>query len=373
MPDPTEHPQFPETQGQPASDGAVPPAPSGAVPPMPADAATASAGTVPPTSAAAPPGPKPADAETPAPVTWQYVEPVAPVVANPARERRRLSVIVGVGAAFVLLALVSAVALSAPNRPSVTLTAGTSTSQTATPTPTPRPGIGSQACQDMLSNLASRLNVSVQTLQQAITGAAGDTIDQLVQQGKLTQDQANRLKSALSNDTSPCAYGRFGFGLGPLGGDRPFAGGPGTAGPGIGLGPLRGDAATILDAAAKALKLDTQTLLSSLRQGQDLKTIAQKQGVAYSTVTSAITSAVKTQLDVLVAKGTITATQETAILDRLNQQLANGQLGFGFGLRGMPGVFGEGPMMHGGFGWRGGAQPGAPTPTPTPVTPSSQG
>ncbi len=340
MPDPTEHPHLPETQGQPAPDGAVPP--------------------------------------TPGPVTWQYTEPVAPVVVNPARERRRLSVIVGVGAAFVLLALVSAVALSAPNRPSVTLTAGTaggtSTSQTATPTPTPRPGIGSQACQAMLSNLASRLNVSVQTLQQAITGAAGDTIDQLVQQGKLTQDQANQLKSALSNDTSPCAAGRFGFGFGPFaGGDRPFAGGPGAGAPGAGLAPLRGDATTILNAAAKALKLDTQSLLSSLRQGQDLKTIAQKQGVDYSTVTSAITSAVKTELDALVAKGTITSTQETTILDRLDQQLTNGQLGFGFGFRAMPGGIGDGPMMHGWFGGRGGAQPAAPTPTPTPQSPSSQG
>ena len=121
---------------------------------------------------------------------------------------------------------------------------------------------------------------------------------QLVQQGRLTQAQADQLKSALSNaGSSPCAGGRFGSGFGPFGiGTLPFAGGPGH-------GAWHVDATAVLNAAASALKLDTQSLLSSLRSGQDLKAIAQKQGVDYATVTSAIHDAVKTQLDTLVTQG----------------------------------------------------------------------
>ena len=312
--------------------------------------------------------------------TWQLVEPVAPVVKDRRRERRRLSIVVGGAAAFVLVALVSAVALSAPSGAPPALAAGA-----ANPTPTPQaaaPGqLGgrSQACQDMLSNLAARLNISVQTLQQALTGAAGDTIDQLVQQGRLTQTQADQLKSALSNaGSSPCAEGRFGFGVGPFGvGALPFAGGPGH-------GAWHADATAVLNAAASALKLDAQSLLSSLRSGQDLKAIAQKQGVDYATVTSAIHDAVKTQLDALVTQGTMTSAHETSILNAVDQQLANGHLAFGFGPGfrgmpggvGMPGGFGGGSGMHGWYGGRGGAAPNtpvSPTPSPTPQAPSSQG
>lgn len=132
----------------------------------------------------------------------------------------------------------------------------------------------------------------------------------------------------------------------------PFARGFGHGGAGGAMNQT-----AILDAAATALKADPQTLqqeIAALTQGQDLRTIAAAHGVDYATLTAAIHAAVKAQLDAAVAKGTLTAAQETTLLGRADQQLAAGRLPFaGFGRRG---------SMAGG---RGGPTPSQPVPAPS--------
>jgi hypothetical protein len=128
------------------------------------------------------------------------------------------------------------------------------------------------------------------------------------------------------------------------------------------------DETAVLDAAASALKIDRQTLLTeigALKSGEDLKTIAQKHGVAYDTLTAAIRTAVKSQLDAAVAKGTITADQETQILERVDDQLADGRIGWGMG-----GFGGRGGHMggRGHMGDRDGDCDGnCPTASPSPA------
>jgi ribosomal protein S20 len=307
----------------------------------------------------------------------EYVQPLAPV--RPRRGGGRLLLAAG-GLVLILLGVLvaSAAAVSSPNGndqlavgapASPTAAAVANAAASPTPAASASPNARTQTCEDYLNNLATRLNISVSTLEQALVGAATDTIDQMVKDGRLTSDQAAYLKGQLSAIAdSPCAAGR-GFGglgwfggwmvLGPGKGGRAGWGGPGLVGPGVGAAL---DETAVLDVAAAALKTDRQTLLTelgALKRGEDLKTIAQKHDVAYDTLSAAIRAAVKSQLDAAVAKGTITANQETTLLQRVDAQLADGRLPWGF--------LGRGFGVRGHIGGRDGAGPCAsPAPSAAP-------
>ena len=59
-----------------------------------------------------------------------------------------------------------------------------------------------------LDNLAAALNIQRATLDSAITTAGNRTIDDAVQQGKLTQAQGDALKSRLQNGDIGALWGR---------------------------------------------------------------------------------------------------------------------------------------------------------------------
>jgi hypothetical protein len=292
-------------------------------------------------------GPAGPDAPT---LGWRYVQPVTTVLPRTPGSRRRRSVAVGAAALVVVVAVIGAVAASLPSNTRPGPIAGAA----GTPAPTAAPkAAGQQACQMYLASLASRLGISVATLEQALNGAASDTIDQLVTQGRLSADQATKLKAAMAaNSAAPCpSAGRIGPRLGGLFGlPLPFAQGWGGQSRGVGLDP-----AAILDAAASTLKVTPAALrqeLEALTKGQDLRTIAATHDVDYATLAAAIHAAVKAQLDAAVTKGTIGASLETALLSRVDQALAAGNLPFG--------EFGHGMIR----GWKG-ANPAKPAPTPT--------
>ena len=312
---------------------------------------------------------------------WRSVQPVVPVLAHSQGVRRHLSVVLAAATLFVVVAVVSALVLSLPSSPLTASAAGAgSTPSPSTAAAATRQGTGQQRCQDFLSALAARLGIQVGTLETALSGAASDTIDQLVKQGRLTDNQATKLKAALSpKASSPCAVGgRMGVGMGGFfGGALPFARGFGQGAPGGAMPFARGfaqgapggaiDRNAILDAAAAALKTNPATLqqqLAALTKGQDLRTIAAKDGVPYRTFTEAIHAAVKAQLDSAVTKGTLTSAQETTLLAGVDKALAAGQLPFA--------AFGRPFGMMGGPGhaWSG-AWPNHQTPAPTPAAPGA--
>ena len=326
--------------------------------------------------------PAPAGPWVPPSAHPEYVQPVAPVRASGGGSRRFLA---AGGLVLLLLgALVaSAAAMNGPGGNGQAVAGGQaapSSSPAVVGAASPAPGASAspdartQACQTYLENLAARLNVSVSTLQQALVGAAGDTIDAMVKDGRLTADQGAYLKGQLSTADGSCTEGAGHMGRGWLGGMMmPF--GPGMDSFDGDRGEMHGanagvpvDTTAILDAAATALKIDRQTLLTelgALKSGEDLKTIAQKHSVGYDALSAAIRTEVKSQLDAAVTKGTITADQETAALKRVDARLADGGLPWGAGPFG-----GRGHGRMGG-GWRDndedGAAPGSsPTPTPAP-------
>ncbi len=293
------------------------------------------------------------------PPRWELVQPPVPV-APPSGRGRIWQALLAVGVAAVLVvAVVASVTAGGNSTQTASTSGGGSALAAADPTATPTPAAGAQ-CQAFLNDLAQRLGVSTSKLQSAVTGALQDMIDQAVQSGRLSQSEATTLKSRL---TSAADAGCVGLpGLRELGPDH--AGFPGFRG-----GPAAGalDPTTLLNAAASALKIDAATLqneIKALQPGQDLRTIAQQHGVDYTSVTNAIHDAAKQQLDAAVTKGTLTASQESAILSALDSRLAQGQLPFGpFGARGWGGMGGR----PGGFApWGGRGQQPAPTASPNP-------
>jgi hypothetical protein len=173
-------------------------------------------------------------------------------------------------------------------------------------TPTPPPGQSATANygQFFLDRLAANLGIPKERLTEALTRARDETADQAVKDGRLSQQQADRLKA--QPGVPP-----FGFGFGFHGEKRGM--------PGFAFrfeGPVR-------DAIAGALGMTTQQLNEQLRSGQTLGQLAQGKEQA---VRDAIVGAVRPQLDQAVQNGRMTQDQANQILSKIQNMDLN-QLG----------------------------------------------
>jgi hypothetical protein len=107
-----------------------------------------------------------------------------------------LPLLIGGGSALLLLCLLFGAFFAGP----LFAAAGpTKTAPTTTPTATTPTATTNRYCQQYQQNLAKRLGVPVSTLQKDSLAAADDTLAQLVKDGKLTQSQANRIKSRIAS------------------------------------------------------------------------------------------------------------------------------------------------------------------------------
>jgi hypothetical protein len=204
----------------------------------------------------------------------------------------------------------------------------------------------------ILRDAAQRLGVSPDKLRSALQSAFGDQLDHAVKDGRLTQQQADRIKQALQR----------GGGL-PLLGPGPrqllFFGGPHVL--------LRGG----LKVAAGYLGLTPAQLHEQLRAGKSLADVAKAQGKDVKGLEDALVAAAKTKLDQAVKDGRLTSAKHDAILKDVQQHVADlvsakgGALLCGPGGPGAPG----GPRMMwrqrqgSGFargGWAGGDPPPPP-------------
>jgi hypothetical protein len=118
-------------------------------------------------------------------------------------------------------------------------------------------------------------------------------------------------------------------------------------------------------AAASYLGLTRQQLIQQLASGKSLAQIATSQGKSASGLEQAMSAAVKTKLDKLVAAKMITSAQETEILNRLNARLAAE-----INQKGLP--FRQVLPRRRGF-WKGGSLPNYQVPAPQnmPAPPSN--
>ncbi len=162
------------------------------------------------------------------------------------------------------------------------------------------------ACATFRAALAKALGVSEDALAAATQQALGATVDQAVSDGKLTAAAAARLKTRMAA-SPPDGCQRLAARLDKARGA---------------LGVVR-DAVT---AAADALGMPPADLRAKLRSGASLASIATDKGVDLSTVTGAVLTAVKGDLDAAVAAGTIPQARADRIIARLTARLDAGSI-----------------------------------------------
>jgi 3-hydroxyacyl-CoA dehydrogenase len=165
-----------------------------------------------------------------------------------------------------------------------------------TPTQTPTASTGPSAKDDFLGKFAANLGVTVEQLKTAGQKAAGSTVDDLVAQGKLTQDQAAKIQDRISSGK--------GFGLGRLLAKRKAARAAAVR-------------AGIAKSAATAIGIDVKELRTAFQNGSSIANVAAQHGVSIDVVKTQITRDAKAKLDAAVQSGKLTQTQEDNLLQRL--------------------------------------------------------
>ncbi len=154
-----------------------------------------------------------------------------------------------------------------------------------------------------IANVAERLGVSTEALEDALKGARIDEVDEALADGRITQEQADAAKQRIESGEGP-GFGPRGFGHHGLGHH-----GFGHAG---GMG---------LDAAADYLGLTVDELRSELHGGKSLATIAGEQGKSVDGLKDALVKDATAKLDEAVAAGKITEDQKAAMLERLTERI----------------------------------------------------
>ena len=162
-----------------------------------------------------------------------------------------------------------------------------------------------------LGKVAEKLGISEEEFKTAIDEARTESIDEAVAEGRLTEEQAQRLQER-------------GF---------PFAGG--RVGKGCGQ---------VKDAAAEVLGMTQEELKDELKDGNSLADVAEAQGMSVEDFKVALLDQVQVQLGELVADGDFTQEQADDIFQRTEENIDSILSGEGRQHRG-PGGFG-------GFGQR---------------------
>ncbi|GAB4450661.1 MAG: hypothetical protein OHK0015_55940 [Chloroflexi bacterium OHK40] len=185
-----------------------------------------------------------------------------------------------------------------------------------------------------LDRLAATLGIERAALDTAMATAGAEAAAEAVQDGTLTQEQADALTARLQAGDYGALFGR--------------RGGPGGPGNGHELATVHMAA---LDAAAAELGLTSEELRAQLHSGSTVAELAEANGTTEQAVITAALAAAKAELDELVAAGTLTQEQADAIYERMEQAGSN------LFIRGGP---------RGGFHGGPGTPPAAPTaPTDT--------
>ena len=170
----------------------------------------------------------------------------------------------------------------------------------AAPSPSASPSGSKNYAQVFVDKLAGILHLTPAQTQDALKQAQLQTVDQMLQDGKITQQQADAMKAKIN----------AGQGLGAIGG----FGRRGHDGFKASAALMRDLMTAEANAAASALHMSLTELQSALRSGKSLSDLEKQQNVSDSAVKAAMKNAAKGVLDNAVKAGTITQAQADAIL-----------------------------------------------------------
>ena len=179
------------------------------------------------------------------------------------------------------------------------LSPGSASPQAAPANASPQAGKASSACNDFVSHFASDLGSSQAKVDAAFQKAVGQTLDDEVKNGVMTQAQADAIKQKVAGQ-APCALL------------------PSAASKSPGAAPAAYKQA-LLSAAASSLGITDQQLKTDLAQGMTLSQIAAAQNppVTEDQFRTRLIAKLTPLLDGAVANKQLTPAQEQAIISRL--------------------------------------------------------
>lgn len=186
----------------------------------------------------------------------------------------------------------------------------------ADPLDPPNPPTNPSPVEVFWQTLAAKLNVSVETLQQAVRDAFKAVVAQAVKDGKLTQGQAEKANARI--DQMPFDKPLFGQFLAQRRDDRVRAT--------LVIGKV------VLEAAAEKLGMTPQELLTELRGNKSLADVAKEKNVSADDLKAAIIAGVNAKIDQAVKDGKLTQAQADQIKSKiageldLNKKLPKGWL-----------------------------------------------
>ena len=146
----------------------------------------------------------------------------------------------------------------------------------------------------LAARVAGHLGVSEQQLVDAFKAARLEMLDEAVAAGKITQEQADKIRQRIE-DGQGLGLGLRGWRLRALGG--------------------------IVRSVAETLDMTPREIFLDLRQGQSLAEIGESKGVSADTLKSAILTAAGEKLDQAVADGKLTQERADKIMARLTDNI----------------------------------------------------
>ena len=171
-----------------------------------------------------------------------------------------------------------------------------------------------------LDSVAKHLGISSAELEDATRAAAIDQVDQALEDGRITQEQADELKSRIESGDFPGFLGPALVGPGLFGFGHAERGGPGHH------MFFFGDK---LSSAAEYLGLTQAELREQLAAGKSLADVAEAEGKSVDGLKQAILAGAKSALDEAVESKRLTQEQADAIYERLQgsiDELVSGTL-----------------------------------------------
>ena len=180
------------------------------------------------------------------------------------------------------------------------------------PTPVPGETVSTPSLMDQywslfLKSFAANLGVDQAKLDKAFVDAVNATADQAVKDGKITQAQADSIKSRYSQGLSGQKGKPFMFGFGP-----------GMRGGGFNVRGLVSTADI-----ASALGMKEQDLITALQSGKSIADEAKAQNKDLATVKQALLDSAKAKLDKEVTDKTLTQAQADQAYQNLTNSIDN--------------------------------------------------
>ncbi len=150
---------------------------------------------------------------------------------------------------------------------------------------------------ELIARVAEKLGISEEQLRTAFQDAEQELVDEAVAEGRLTEEQATRIRERISE-------GRI---FPPF--HRPDH------------KPYPRVRALIVDSAATVLGLDKDALIEQLRSGQSLAEVAEAQGMNVEDFKTALLAQVKENLDAKVADGDLTQEKADRIFGEIEEYI----------------------------------------------------